>query len=126
MKTKIISLVVVVLTLILSGCVTNQTGQPRVADTVSQDCTFSNSTYGGERVYCRGKAALSGVDARRAVEESRRANGVQSLFGGVVQVRSYPGYVTTSKWQREHYGYPKYMPRNGGYHYHVGGHIGTR
>lgn len=109
----------IALALFLSACAAQQSG-PRVADSIPQDCTFSNSTYGGENVRCRGGARLSGADARRAVEESRQAL-TPSFFGGIIQIQPDYNSVTTSRWQQRTYGAPKYVPRGGGYEYHYGG-----
>lgn len=128
---------VVVLALGLSACASGNTAlhnpQPRVADSVSQDCTFQNSTYGGENVRCRGEATLSGADARRAVEESRQANSHQGLFGGLVNVQvtsGYPHVYTRGRYDRRLYpeipGDYYYRRQQTDIHYSTGGQIGTR
>jgi len=98
--------------LLLGACATNPQDNSRITDNISKDCTFQDSTYGGENVHCSGNATLSGADARKAVEQSRRSTGVQNFFGGVVQVNSFPGTITTSRRDRR-LGVPKYMPRGG-------------
>ncbi len=81
------------------------------------DCNFSFGNRTGMSMSCRNKVHLTMAEAvvvekwARAKDREIRYSQHPPVNFSLFEVRSYPGYVTTSKWQQKHYGYPKYMRR---------------